>query len=452
MTSQSSSEYQMNFVDGKYHPNNVVNEIICKAKREEVSTVQGVRKMISDIEKVIGSRGCWETQEVVSKFPKKKEGLDQLIFEYFALPFLKPFPTAEEAANITKENQDIIVQHEVYNNPTPEQPTRDSKHAVRKIIEKYVYRSTIFLSDTKEVLEAPNFVRRGNTEEEVIPQCVMITDIILTHLQKKDYSLSQKINWWLGHKKTISDIMSRKRSTSVYQMQSNFLAQYQKDYNARSNADTLDSPSPFSRLCDICTNNDSFVSPDLLDLNVNMDVYRMFLDLCASSFFRQGYFENLMKRQLLSQVLTVSEEAFALLSLENNFKRWEWIAEPRRHTGEDATAGGLLEHLNAPPPLKYQKNIQENKNGSRKKATEQLKMTAGRWTNAGMSRMNDLIELVEEARKDRESFEKALQEMYIVNCSSDEQSTRWYKTAASKRRKTIEKEVTVKNRLSYKPL
>ena len=117
--------------------------------------------------------------------------------------------------------------------------------------------------------------------------------------------------------------------------------------------------------------------------------------LCGTSNIR---FKEKMFYEKLSDALTISEEAFAVLAFENCFQRWMY--QLTLETSESESDSDKI------PNVLYQKNI------TRKKDQRE---TAGKWTDKGFKRYNELIALVKESRNSdwRRNFEEELQKRYI---------------------------------------
>ena len=132
--------------------------------------------------------------------------------------------------------------------------------------------------------------------------------------------------------------------------------------------------------------------------------------------------------------MTVSEEAFALLSLENNINRWEWMANIEDSDDDDLATPTTSN----PPDLMYQVNP-----GRRKDS----KVSAGPWKRIGLERMNDLLEKVAKAREGRQEFERAIQMMYRSGISADEVASGWIRSENAKKKLKVE-HVSVTNMLT----
>ena len=125
-----------------------------------------------------------------------------------------------------------------------------------------------------------------------------------------------------------------------------------------------------------------------------------------------------------SRVITELEEAFAILVFENSFDRWLYqadskISAPSNYTEEQtvtveegtiAIQGSTVTGNDAIPDVLYQKKVKKRKDNV---------VTAGRWTDAGLGRYNELLTKVQEARKGRGVFEDSLKETYVMTEPSD---------------------------------
>ena len=144
-----------------------------------------------------------------------------------------------------------------------------------------------------------------------------------------------------------------------------------------------------------------------------------------------------------SDVVTSSEEAFALLVLENNFNQWVYQAERQRRKqigiDDDNDTGEV-------PDVLYQKKIQKRKDNI---------YTAGRWTDDGLERFNDLLSKVQEVRELRGEYEEELNNMYVVREPSDMYSSKVEKRNRDERDKDKnqrKKKVVVMNVLNVAEL
>ena len=140
----------------------------------------------------------------------------------------------------------------------------------------------------------------------------------------------------------------------------------------------------------------------------------------------KGNFKQQMAFEPLTTVVTAAEETFALLVLENNLERWIFLANK-----EITLASGSTREFGVTPDVKYQKKVKKRKDN---------RETAGRWTEQGMKRFNEVSKLVLRVRmgSGRDPFFKRLMEAYEL----DDDVSDWY---AKRKRKRIEEEEIRKN-------
>ena len=162
------------------------------------------------------------------------------------------------------------------------------------------------------------------------------------------------------------------------------------------------------------TTEEGKIGDELLDHNrVNKEVLKAFLDIAMPAVSKSS-FKNCAPYEELSDLVTQSEEAFAFLVLENNFSRWLFNAKR-----EFVDNGGILRGVDAGkeedyrlsemiPDTRYQINCKSKKDKHQGKK-------AGRWTEKGFERYNELLSKVSVARRERRegSFEEDLRTMYL---------------------------------------
>ena len=163
----------------------------------------------------------------------------------------------------------------------------------------------------------------------------------------------------------------------------------------------------------------------LLDYeSIDTNVLICYLNIAMTSTATVKFKERMVYEKF-SDAVTVFEEAFAVLVLENNFQRWIYSAKKKiremKDDDSEVSNGGesgvslssgdntddsekaVAEKI---PDVLYQKKIKKRKD---------KRETAGKWTIDGMNRLNSLITMVQDGRnnEDREQFEDELQDKYI---------------------------------------
>ena len=85
----------------------------------------------------------------------------------------------------------------------------------------------------------------------------------------------------------------------------------------------------FKKLIDICKNGGEQFGDALLDYeSIDLDVMVCYLNLAMTSCATVK-FKDMMTYTKLSGVVTMCEEAFAILVLESNLNRWIYFAKKR---------------------------------------------------------------------------------------------------------------------------
>ena len=141
------------------------------------------------------------------------------------------------------------------------------------------------------------------------------------------------------------------------------------------------------------------VTPDTLKLRFEADEYPVYKDFV--SFFVSGvvgirHFERNKTNYKYSTYVTVSDEAFTVLSIENNWKRWSAMAKTEEWRESDV-------------PSKWttsKENKKERRNEYGERIDEDLPPQATRyrgWSFQGIARYNQLFQEIK-ARRTTKSF------------------------------------------------
>ena len=438
----ATNNFIPNFVTNKFHPDDRVNSVIRKGKNGSY----GIREMVDNLEALVGCKGAWKTQDVVNEYNRKSITFDQFVVKYLSIPIEKVVTTEDKQNSLAELRSNLWAEQAVAYEDSGKVPySADTVKVLKKLVHKHLFRDCVFPSEDKMSFQRTNFVILDDKDKEDASQSSSIGDILFTHLNKSDCSIQEKVYWWKTYNGEVYSHFSSLRCQVVRCMFTNFIQLYEteKKHNIPSDSDAVGTPSvltssqdsfietPLNLLIQHCDQNRALLADEVLDPNIEKDAYRAFLDICASAFFPKDKFKAHMRAHALSKVLTETEEAFALLSLENNYERWLWFAEK----GTKANNGDIVRGL---PDLRYQHNPTQRKD---------KRTNGGQWTPAGKRRMNDLLEKVATARVDRMDFEKTLKDMYVMGCSSEEVASRWIRSDNSYKKRRREN-VTVKNCLS----
>ena len=150
----------------------------------------------------------------------------------------------------------------------------------------------------------------------------------------------------------------------------------------------------------------------LLDYgSIDQNVLFCYLNIAMTSTATVKFKER-MAYEKFSDAVTIFEEAFAVLVLENNFDRWIYLAEKTVKKHNETVDNDTESSDDDAPPVLYQQKIKTRKD---------KRETAGKWTDKGMVRLNSLITMVKAGRNSetREDFEEELQDVYVKNADSN---------------------------------
>ena len=170
------------------------------------------------------------------------------------------------------------------------------------------------------------------------------------------------------------------------------------------------------RLIELCAKNRPKFADTLLEYtNVHEKTLIRFLDMAMPSVSIYS-FKSRILFNLLSSVVTESEEAFAYLVLENNFERWIYQAEQKQMSEDDSTVTmNTVEGQAEIPKALYQKEVKKRKDNID---------TVGKWTDEGLERFNELLLLVREKRQSRGAFEELLNRTYLTMEHGDDYNSK----------------------------
>ena len=92
-------------------------------------------------------------------------------------------------------------------------------------------------------------------------------------------------------------------------------------------------------------------------------------------------FKERMAYEKFSDAVTIFEEAFAVLVLENNFDCWIYLAEKTLKKHNETVDNDTESSDDDAPPVLYQQKIKTRKD---------KRETAGKWTEEGMIEMRNI--------------------------------------------------------------
>ena len=201
------------------------------------------------------------------------------------------------------------------------------------------------------------------------------------------------------------------------------------------------------RLIRFCKDNGEKFGEKLLlydKIDIQLAIY--FLDLSMPAISVRSY-NHEKPFKLMSKIVTVAEEAFAVLVLENYLQRWIWHAEKEalRTQREQNGIEDLIEDGDNAPRLLYQYNVKKRKDNIH---------TSGKWTDDGKERYNVFIELVENRRVESKDFEERLRNEIVNSIPEDNMNKKRKKKDLEEGRATssTKRKVVIKNTLNLTEL
>lgn len=335
-----------------------------------------IEETFDSLSGVLGSRGIRGVMSVLSDYKSNVLTFDEAINTYLELPVLSVPDEGIEDSTDDDVLEEYKEQKEAYDlNQGEVLSSATSVKQLRDIVRKHICKDVIFLSDNKEIFMTPNFVKFDS--DSVLSQSANICLKLLDILQKDEYTIRQTVEWWITYRTVVYETIQRSRGTFIKNIRDGFAERF---HQWNEDGDLYPHFTALLELCDDCEEGN--IGESILDLNVPKDVFKEFTDLAFTKTKPKEQFRRYMRMNHFSSVVTPTEEAFAILVLENNYNRWKW-------TLSKDSATQLHRIASRPPPL-YQLNVLPNE-GS-------IKLLAGDWTDIGLERMNQLLEKVEEVR------------------------------------------------------
>ena len=435
-----------------------VQRIIDKGRKSEDSR-KCLKDIFTQLQNIVGPKECWGVYELYQEHLECKISYDTAIERFFRMKTIVYGRDVDENSKIDLTNQMINEEMSAYRKGIKDDEYVVDKTLLKRVFEEEIYRYVIFFSENKERFMQPSFVR---IEGECMSQSAEICEKMLLKTKKTDFSLTEKVKWWMSNRDNIYSCLNELRCKTVKGVMNCFVCKY-RYFLLLSDKDKRE--SPFYNFLGICESSDEFAD-EFLTGNVDLDAYKELLEVAFSQFYKKGRFVKLMKENLLSKIITIPEEAFALLCMENNFKRWSHAVQQSIRNLEDdrgsakriCTNGGSssetskvslekfcgLDEGDKVPPLLYQRSKKVRKDG---------KNGAGSYTNEGKARLNYLIDKVAQVREERKETEETLRSMFFSNFTKAQVLGGWINTNSYAKRKDPdenEKEIVfVKNCLSY---
>ncbi len=134
---------------------------------------------------------------------------------YIIIHHLKASTKREGVIELTAERRNE--QYKAYKSGEEEPKTVTNIIVVERYIKNLIYPKIKFLSDTEEDYNQPDFAGDGKRK-----QSVSICNKILSSLGRFDYTIKQKVLWWVSYRKVIKSKLSRLRQADVRSLHSQF--------------------------------------------------------------------------------------------------------------------------------------------------------------------------------------------------------------------------------------
>ena len=162
---------------------------------------------------------------------------------------------------------------------------------------------------------------------------------------------------------------------------------------------------------------------ELEDLRSQREIFQHFMEVYLSVFIGRLKFKKELKTKRLSEIVSASDEAFALLILKNNCNAW-----PQNYQAVLANRESKNVRGNQKSTTEKDKNDEEDggqsvcSSDSKKSQTmyTTIRKTKGShklgWSNEGLEKFSEYYEKVKEDRKTDEgvALEKDIMQMYVA--------------------------------------
>ena len=124
----------------------------------------------------------------------------------------------KEESSVAGQHKERNEQYLAYNSEAEEGKTIDSINAVEQNVKNSIYPRIKFLSDNEEDFHQPDFL--GDAKGK---QAAAICNCILDCLGKSEYTIKQKVLWWVAYRKIIKRKLCKLRQANVRSLQTLFI-------------------------------------------------------------------------------------------------------------------------------------------------------------------------------------------------------------------------------------
>ena len=260
-------------------------------------------------------------------------------------------------------------------------------------------------------------------------------------------SMKDKIMFWKTYQHYIKQEIQRMRTSSTNSFKTLFIKGKHTTMKIRTKSSTLTHlvvitffqieyqnnygklndnghENGFTKMINYCKRKGPQFGDDLINYEaVDDDILFCFFNL-AMTTTATVKFKEIMTYEKFSDTVTIFEEEFAILVLENYFDRWVYLAERKIRKNPTGTSNHEDNDMASDSSRSSTDNSNSDEGEEVPDVLYQVKVkqrsdkinTAGKWIKMGMDRLNKLISIVEEDRNSskREQFEIGLQEKYIT--------------------------------------
>lgn len=293
-----------------------------------------------------------------------------------------------------KREKDRVFQRKLYNNNKGFPKSVDVERQIKRVMKEKVYPRLKILSDTESQFLHPDFVGKP------VDQSRVICEILSQELELYD-ALEIKVKFWITYRSLVKNQLVKYRSNCVEDLKREYFRV--KELLALESA----SDEKNSAYLEGCEQLLSLLSKAGDDHNCSVISLRNDNTKLAFFFFAREFLPCVVKRLVfrqkklqhqLSEFVTVSDEAFTLLLLENNVARWNAMFAEGTNKSHDQM-----------PPQKFQSAV-VTRNDDKNIARKNNKIGKDGYGLQAVCRYNEYYQEIEQARNniDTESLEKEL--------------------------------------------
>lgn len=174
----------------------------------------------------------------------------------------------------------------------------------------------------------------------------------------------------------------------------------------KSGKKTSDSETAAKMVSDSETYVPAYTLKEFLEMRRNQDVYTMFVKTFLKPVYSLKWKAKRCQKdnQGVADMVTISDEAFVLLALENNYERWLDINNKSKNSYSTLKQGRSA-FIDSDVMPKY---TWINKKRTDAASNEETTPNWRGWNNEGIMRFNELCKLIKEDRKKNAKVDKEI--------------------------------------------